>query len=407
MTLRIEKMVLAGYLVFQVSAMTVRDIPGIKDNPEDSALAGMIHLYAETYLQSEAENPYSPVSHDSIKTALYTSLSQLDGISPNKNSARHLLLKGLVWHYLYWLDIDSAFVMADHLANSAMKSYPEIPEAAWLKGINMIQASRIKEGFTLLDSLRAGGLIQNQDFLLDYAKLSARCFLPPKRTQPDSIVLFLSPSNKDNYTCLREEERIPFCETWRVRDRSSKKFKMPMFTFGGSYTLSQPLSLMGPPLPQDGASRLKISIDDSIIGRVKTPLLYDPEASKFPMDVKIIADCNNSSLSLPDYMSSIVRNRFDMIKETGDLRTLKAISLRCYNRSVFRNISGEFCAFVAFDLRLSRNPSKSFHESKKTSPSKNDDDVIVRYLIAMKTSDAVEEKAEAIFQDIVCQFDRF
>jgi hypothetical protein len=402
MLIQIEKMALASYLAFQISAMTVQDIPGIEDNPKDSVLAGTIRLYAEPYLQFKVN---SPLSQDSVKTTLYTSLKQLDEGTPHRTSARRFLLKGLAWHYLYRLDVDSAFVMADRLANSAMKSYPDIPEAAWLKGINMIQASRIKDGFSLLDSLRAGGLILNQDFLRDYAKLSAKCFLPPKRTQPDSIVLFLSPSNKDNYTCLREEERTPFCETWRVRDRSSKKFKMPMFTFGGSYTLSQPLSLMVPPLPQNSASRLKISIDDSIIGRIKTPLLYDPEASKFPMSVKIIADCNNSGLSLHDYMSSIVQNRFDMIRETGDLRTLKAISLRCYNRSVFRNVPGEFSAFVAFDLKLPKKFSDRTPEPNKKMLSK--DDLIVRYLIAMKTSDAVEEKAEAIFQDLLCQFGGF
>jgi hypothetical protein len=193
---QIEKIVLAGSVAFQVSAMTVRDIPGIKDNPEDSVLIGMINLHAEAYLQSEAENPYFPISHDSVKTALYTYLSQLDEISPDRNPARHLLLKGLIWHYLYQLDVDSAFSMADRLATSTMKSYPGIPEAAWLKGVNLIRATRMKEGFRILDSLRTGGFIQNQDFLLDYAKLSARCFLPRKRALSDSTIVFLSPTKK-------------------------------------------------------------------------------------------------------------------------------------------------------------------------------------------------------------------
>lgn len=408
MLMPVEKMVLAGCLVFQVSAMTVRDIPGSADNPGDSALAGTINLCDETFSQVKIKKTYSPVSHDSIKTALYTSLSQLDRISPDRNSARLLLLKGLVWHCLYRLNVDTAFFMADRLAASVMKSYPEIPEAAWLKGVNLIRAARIKEGFAILDSLRTGGLIQNQDFFLDYAKLSARCFLPLNRTLSDSVIFFLSSTDKSKHDNLREEERTPFSETWRVCARSSQKLKNSEFTFSGLYALSQPLSLLPSLSPPSSASRLKMDIDERIINRfgpIPTRLVYDPEASKFPMEVKIIADCSKPGVSLADYMGSIVRDRFDMIKETNELPKLKAISLRCYNRSVFRNVPGEFCAFVTFDLKLPANASGGFHESK-TKPSGKDDAVIVRYLIAMKTSDAVEEKAEAIFKELVCQFER-
>jgi hypothetical protein len=73
---------------------------------------------------------------------------------------------------------------------------------------------------------------------------------------------------------------------------------------------------------------------------------------------------------------------------------------------VFRNVPGESCAFVAFDLKLSGNSSGNFHESK-TIPHGKNDTLVVRYCIAMKTSDAVEEKAEAIFQDLLCQFTGF
>ncbi len=412
MPMRIEKMVLAGYLAFQVSAMTVQNIPGIKDNLNDSAFAKTINLCAESYSQFGVKNRNSPLSCDSVKNLLYAAVGEC---SQRKNTPAVTLLTGLLWHYLYQLDVDSAFLKSDSLASHIMTVCPEIPEAAWLKGVNLIRAGRIKKGFALLDSLRAGGLVQNQNFLLDYAKLSALCFLPKKRTQSDSVIVFLSPTNNSKYNGLREEERIPFSETWRVYARTSRKLRMPAFTFGGSYTLSQPLSLLPlsfmllPSIP-NRAPQLKMNIDERIIkrfGPISTPLIYNPEASKYPMDVKIITDCSNSGLSLSDYMGSIVRNRFDIIKETGELRKLKAISLRCYNRSVYRNVPGEFCAFVTFDLKLSGNSSaSSFHESKKTPPGK-DDTVIVRYLIAMKTSDVVEEKAEAIFHDLLCQFDYF
>jgi hypothetical protein len=385
--------------------MTLSDIPNSGNDRNQSAIVQELRPLVEPLFRWQLTYRDSSVARDSVRRALYTSIRQLNA-SPQKDNPEQILLKGLLWHYLYQLEVDSAFSMADSLATRVMRLCPQMTEAAWLKGINLIRAARIKRGFAILDSLRTGDRIQNSDFMSDYTKLSVQCFLPLRHSRLDSLALFLFFADSGTRATMNEEEVVPFSETWRVSAKSFPAAEMPELTFTASYTLYQPLLLMFPPYNPNSFARLKIAVDNNMFHSVKEPLLYDPELLKYRMEITITADCNGPACPLNDYMRLIVSKDFDAVKQINDLPLLHAISLRCHNRSVFRNVPGESCAFVAFDLKLSGNSSGSVHESKKL-PSGKDDDLVVRYLIAMKTSDVVEEKAEAIFQDLLCQFAGF
>jgi hypothetical protein len=382
--------------------MTLNDVPNINHDRNQSDIVRIVSPLVEPLSRWQSTYQNYPVLKDSVKRALYTSIRQLDA-SPQNDDPEQLLLKGLLWHYLYQLEVDSAFSMADSLATRVMRSCPQMTEAAWLKGINLIRAARIKRGFAILDSLRSGDRIQNSDFMVDYTKLSVLCFLPLRHSMPDSLALFLFFAESGTRTTMNENEVVPFSEAWRVSAKSFPRAEMPELTFSASYTLYQPLPLMIPPYNPNSSSRLKLDIDSKMFRPLAEPLLYDPELLKYKMEITITADCNGPACPLNDYMRMIVSKNFDAVKQINDLPLLHAISLRCHNRSVFRNVPGEYCAFVAFDLTLSGNPSGSFHESKKKPPGK-DDTLVVRYCFAMKTSDVVEEKAEAIFQNLLCQF---
>lgn len=385
--------------------MTLNDVPNINHDRNQSDIVRIVSPLVEPL--SRWQNTYQnyPVLKDSVRRALYTSISRLDA-SPRKDDPEQVLLKGLLWHYLYQLEVDSAFSMADSLATLVMRSCPHMTEAAWLKGINLIRAAKIKRGFAMLDSLRSGDRIQNSDFMVDYTKLSVVCFLPLRHSRLDSLALFRFFADSGTRTTMNENEVVPFSEAWRVSAKSFPRAEMPELTFSASYTLYQPLPLMIPPYNPNASSRLELDIDSKLFRSVTEPLLYDPELLKYTMEITITADCNGPACPLNDYMRSIVSKDFDAVKQINDLPMLHAISLRCHNRSVTRNVPGESCAFVAFDLKMSGKSSGSFHETGKK-PSGKNDTLVVRYLIAMKTSDVVEQKAEAIFQNLLCQFAGF
>ena len=120
------------------------------------------------------------------------------------------------------------------------------------------------------------------------------------------------------------------------------------------------------------------------------------------MEITIVADCGKPVMPLDRYISSIVHDRFDAVRETDDLRSIHAISLRCIDKSVMQNIAGKYCAIVACDLTLlARTPGGSHQPKAETSAW---DPIPVRYLITMETSDVVEEKAETIFKGLLHQF---
>jgi hypothetical protein len=118
------------------------------------------------------------------------------------------------------------------------------------------------------------------------------------------------------------------------------------------------------------------------------------------MQMKISVDCSRTQLPLSEYLCTIVCNNFDVIEDKKTPFLEKSISLRCYNRSTFRGVPNTFYAFVAFDrfFDASGDPEK---RAKKRSASSI---LRVRYVISVKTSQAVEDKAEVILRTVLEKF---
>ena len=118
------------------------------------------------------------------------------------------------------------------------------------------------------------------------------------------------------------------------------------------------------------------------------------------MSLKIMVDCSSTQLPLRDYLCTIVCNNHDIIEERKEPGMKDAVSLRCYDRSVFRTIPDDFYAFVAFDRLVA---AKKTAEAKKRG-GRVENPVRVRYIIALTTSRAVEEKAETILRNVLDKF---
>jgi hypothetical protein len=105
---------------------------------------------------------------------------------------------------------------------------------------------------------------------------------------------------------------------------------------------------------------------------------------------------------LNDFLYFFVNNRFETVKVKKELTELKAVSLRCYNRGFFRDDQGEYFACIAFDKIIHPVKDGVFYQPANN---KSKEYMPVRYLITLKTSRAVEYKAEEILQQILYRFD--
>ncbi len=307
------------------------------------------------------------------------------------------LVKSLLWHYLYQLEVDSAFKKCDSLALHLMATYPQISESAWLRGVHLVKGSKIIEGFRILDSLRINGSISNTGFLTDFKELSSLCFLPPRFEGIDSV-LFLGSGKRSGWRpVLEDSEMVAQKNNWRVLEHKSGKREFPLLVFDGEYILKPHVLLR---YFKIDSLRLVLNIREEFYQKVWYPLLFDFQKTPSAARMEVVADASGKKQSIQDYLYFLIGNRYDAVRVVTDIKPLYGISVRCYKRSIYRELPGAYDAFAVFDLRVNRRRPDLFYCKGNS----GDGFIDVRYLVSMKSSTEVEDKAELIFQKMIDQF---
>ena len=340
------------------------------------------------------------ISKDSLKNVLYGAIEEINNSVETINLFDVSLFRGLLWHYLYQLEVDSGFNQANAIADELQNVYPDRIEGPWLKGINLVKASHLLNGFHILDSIRLSSNSLPNAFFQDYAKLSALALLPGQMQDFNSEILLSTHNKKSRMIQLNVDERTPQENNWKVISSTDTKNILPTFIFGAQFSLKKPIQLLFPNLGKQRMFNLEIPIDETLAKYVPQPLVFDPDAPPYKMELKIHVETKNVKSTLDRYVFDIVYKQYDEIKEVADLPNKNAIALKCYRRSLIKGIPGDYTAYYAFDRYLS-NSSPHFYHSED----KNTKDTIIqlRYLVAMQTVQAVEEKADVLFTEL---FDR-
>ncbi len=395
-------------LFFQVAfALSVKDIP---DNQAEKKkiinIVDVVHQHAEPYCRYWKPNWESPALKNTVTTTLYYALSQIDSLRTGADTDfAFSFLCGIIWHHLYQLEVDSAFTKADSIADFLYAMFPERQaEALWLKGINLVKAAQIQQGFRLLENVHTVKGMYNESFLRDYTALSAVCFLPGECINKDSVQLVLLPNKQSAPILFKQDELISRKETWQaVSDFSDSKRAIPTFIFSAEFSFYKPVKIVVHPLRRIYDYTLDVEIRNEEIRPLPLQPLYDPFGQTFNSEIKVIVDQNTPGRSVEESAYEIVWNNFDRVKQVDEPDNFKGISLRCYKRSAFKNTPGEFYAYAVFDKNTYGNCRNFYQPRKNNLP---EEPFHLRYIVAMKSSEAVEEKAELIFQDILNKFER-
>jgi hypothetical protein len=273
-------------------------------------------------------------------------------------------------------------------------------EAVWHKAVSLVKAGHILDGLRMMDSLNTEGNITDPQFMLDYAKLTESCLLPKSVVSSDTK-FFLVPSARQSFNPLfKDEELLPQDVSWGTYSDKLYKKGTLFFAFEGDFLLDQEFQLKCSSLNNTKPFRFAINIDKQYQNKVFDPLIFDVAAKPYRAEVKIIIDLNKPKTPLTEYIHTLVYDRFDAVKETNDFPKLHGISLRCYNKSIFRNVPGDYYAFIAFDRNIKGNIQGRTNDTKIP----QNEYQTARYLICMKTKQSVENKAESILRGIVKQF---
>jgi hypothetical protein len=386
-------------------ALSVRDVPA--PQPAAPALARALDdvaVRAEPYCgQWFRQWPYV-VPRDSVKKVLTRAARLLETRRVRGDSYELEVLEGIVWHHLYQLEVDSAFGVADRLAERAMAGWPQRVEAPWLKGVNLVKASRVLSGIEVLDSVRRSRDALPEGFLADYAALSTRCFLPPAWRNGDSVFVPTARDLNRFPALFREGERAPCAREWRVSLPVESKTSMPAFVFTADFSLSKSFRVMFPWLRSSRELLLNMTIRPDMEPRQARDLAHNPDAAPYTARITVSTEPFDTRDPFVELARDVVDGHYDAVVRRNELEKLHAVSLRCYRKSAFGNVPGEVNAVVVFE-RLMRDSLDCFYRPSTAGIS--DTALPVRYTITMAASTAIEDKAERILQDVLEQFDRY
>ncbi len=339
------------------------------------------------------------IPRDSVKAILYTALKESNCIVEEINLFKLALFRGLLWHYLHQMEVDTGFVKADVIANALRTKYPHNFEGAWLKGINLVKAAHLFTGFHVLDSLNTSKGNLPDNFYRDYAQLSALSFLPEGVDLLDTPIVLYSGTNVPGTIQLTVDDGLPVSNTWEVISSPDAPRVLPGFVFGVDFSLKKPPALVLPH-PRDKHT-YTLTLPETRKNDIPRPLFFNPDDPPQKMAMKIFVENETGGTTLDQYIYDIVNNRYDEIKTMNIMQDKKTLALKCLRRSVVRGVPDRYTSYVVFDRYLDpRLPQFYSPPAQK----KEDQPIKLRYIVAMETAKDVEEKAEVLFQDVLGKF---
>lgn len=374
------------------AAFSVNDIPQTNDNRIRELVVEVAKN--ERYCDQWYKDWAYQIPRDSISEQLHSIVLRADELS-RKSMHRYELamLKAVTWHHLYQLEVDSAFHHGKQCIQDAFRNDPAAIETAWLKGVHLIKASFISDGFETLDSLRQKVPFNRNEFLLDYAKLSALCFLPENHRYMDTLYTIGTVLPRSFPVYLSQQEQLPVYKQWSVSSEIDNGYRASGYSFTAKFSLGKDIALSFPGLKSSQKMTFRMRIPPDIASRVPEPSVPDPFVRNHDARISVKLNPLTEAQPLWNYMKQLTTDGFDVVEQRQELEHLGAISLRCKMRSPFRNVTDRTYAFIAFNRKLPQSVYCFYKSPKIKLPQEK---YTYRYRIGMECRGIVRNKAEKL-----------
>jgi len=307
-----------------------------------------------------------------------------------------VLADAMNWHLLYRAGVDSALEKSAQALKRVSGAEPD-PDARWVSALNALWSGHFRTGLTLIDSLRKHAGESKPYFVDTYIRECAHFFLPGYYPENATTVSLQSPGGVADGFLLSLEDAIPYRRKVSVVT-SDTMSALPTVNFKASFSIAPVLPLNFSLVATKKLS-LALHVDTGKTGAILDGGLHDWFSERSPMEIEVMAIPNQLSASLDRQMAALVGREYTMVRRLADLKRFGALSFRCKTTSVFSDVPGTYCAFVGFDalLSISQRTVRIRPLQKKIGR----EEVVVRYLIAMRSSDDAAPKAEKVLQNLL------
>jgi hypothetical protein len=387
------------FLFYTCSAFSVRDISIQKENRELLNLRDSIEETIEPLLKRYNQE-HSLFIKESVSKKIQNIIYKIEK-NPKRDTVYELhLAMALMWHYLAQVNKIDSQNRFDSLVFLTQSRFPDSMSVLWLKAINLVQRKQTLNGLWLFDSLSRNGIISRSSFFTDYVETVKSIFLPSQRHSIDSIMSIFDNSREPNSYSLIESEQKPSEITMNLKYTTDNYNKLPNYSLGIKFLLKEEFSLILPEFMKLDQRRLNVNADDRILKAVVGSLAFNYGNFPYDADITIDAGINNAKISLYEFIQKLIKNQYDVVAETDLAKNIQGISVKCYNIRTYSGISPDYHIYVVFDKITDFN----FNELNRKLIKKNDTFLLIRYLVTLKTSKIVENKAELLIREIMKSF---
>ena len=326
----------------------------------------------EPYCRFMGDRWTFPVPKDTIIKTLYGAFQDLEEISIGKKTYKSELLKGVLWHYLYQLQIDSAYRKADSLFISLCRSDTARIEAAWFRAVNLVKRSKPVEGMMILDSLKSIRDSLPAEFWEDYticAYMSGMRFRSMYGAEMFERMTGSEPEVKLACVAPDVAREISSDSLWESYPLGDDAIRFTSYALGLTFSVPGKWKAWSPGYRPAKSAALIDLIPDKVIHPV------EKTAIETHITISIFLD---DTSNLGDFVAKRIRNEADSVWETGDLRKFNAISMRLKISEMYPFCHGSYLAVIAFDREMPEHPGLMI-ESPMQVRFKNSEGLLLRY----------------------------
>jgi len=267
----------------------------------------------------------------------------------------------------------------------------------WRNVSRAMNENSVIDALCMLDSVRTSDSVFPDSFETDFAVFTAAALLPA-RQQPyaDSGM-----SVERVLTFDVGHWGRPASTIWRAVSADSAR-SAPGILFGAEYSVPRIFPLRFH-LVEPNRQKLSVNVSEQTSSQILQPLCFDPSRPPARVQVTVAVDVGaERALPVTEYLNRVVDADFDEVRSRSDVPALGSFGVRCVRRSPFRNHPDEMQSYVVFDLPIRRRAGRS--DGPAPPGVSEEGPAFARYVVAVRATSDVADRAEALLQRVLQRF---
>jgi len=336
----------------------------VKDNDDYQYITKKLSIEAEPYCEWQPEWQHD-ISKDSVIRILVKGVKSVDSIAHQKQTYKSLLMKGLLFFYLYQLDYDSSYTHALECFQKANKLAPDSLEPKWFEAMHYVYSAKQEVGIPVFLTLGQKN-VKNPSFWDDYAKCMVLSLMPAHGAFGLEQAKLMGGNGSYNYdykvcdllrTKIKPSNIDSIYDLERLWSRAefNNEFQYKSYFFGVFFKTKIDWDASAPPY-QPKTKTGFISFQLTNIGKV-----HDTITSHLLLKMEFLNDSSSQDALIENMIKD---SKSDSVVPFCSFAKYNARAFHMYSSTQYQFGGGAYTSVISFVRRPPQNPGlqlETFH----------------------------------------------